>query len=79
MTRLTAHTVRDNLLSYGSSPGHPDEELLKASGLPPAPAFSGSVNPLWQPPYRRLHRAPVELAQRGAVSSLVRSVRTLTV
>ena len=36
-----------------------DEELLKAAGLPPIPAFSGAVNPLLQPPYRLRLRGPV--------------------
>src|SRR5262249_27318174 len=39
--------------------------LLKAAGLPPVPTLSGSVNPLLQPPYRRLHRAPVDAGPQG--------------
>ena len=67
MTRLTAHTVRDNLSSYGSSPGHLNEGLQLALDLLPFPAFGGSVNPLLQPPYRLLLRGPGAPGPQGGV------------
>src|SRR5713226_1531994 len=80
MTRLTAHTVRDNLSSYGSSLGHLNEGVQIALDLLPFPAFGGSVNPLLQPPYRLLLRGPVALlAHSDGFGALVRSVSNLTV
>src|SRR5215208_2250727 len=36
-----------------------------ALDLPPSPACGGSVNPLWQPPYRLLLRGPVATGPLG--------------
>src|SRR5204862_4661956 len=52
-------TVRDNLLSYGSSLGHLNEGFQMALDLLPFLVFDGSVNPLLQPPYRLRLRGPI--------------------
>ena len=67
LTRRTAHTVRDNLASYGSSLGHLNEGCQMALDLLPLPAFGGSVNPLLQPPYRLLLRGPGAPGPQGWV------------